>query len=383
MKIILAPDSFKESLSAADAAAALGEGLSSVIPSAELVAIPLADGGEGTLQTLCDASDFERHSIDVTGAYGKPQRAQFGYQSHSGKAVIELAEAIGLANIPIAARDALAASSFGLGELISASLALNPSQLMIGIGGSATVDGGAGMLQALGVRFYAANGELLTAPLSGAAIGEVARIDHAGLNPRLLAIPIELACDVDNPLLGDAGAAHTFGPQKGADDVAVALLERNLSHLYQLIESALGVSVIQQPGAGAAGGIGAAFLAFTHAQLRRGIDCIIDAVDLRRHLDGADLLITGEGSLDRQTLHGKAPLGVARLAREFGVPVIAVGGRLCDHAESFLGGEFDAFIAATTAPGSTAEAVANAASNLHRSGVRIGQWLRLGQRLNR
>lgn len=379
MNILIAPDSFKESLSARAVATALATGIEAALPGSRCDLAPLADGGEGTVEALVAATGGHLQEATVTGPLGQPVVAAYGVLGGSRTAVIEMAAASGLALVPPAARDPLRTTSVGTGELIRHALTgiEGLETLVIGLGGSATVDGGAGLCQALGVRFFGRDGQALTAPLGGGALADIAAIDLDALDPRLAAVTLEVACDVDNPLLGPAGAASVFGPQKGATPAQVDRLEHGLTHLFDLIEGARGTRVRDLPGSGAAGGMGAALRAVFGARLRPGIEIVIDALGLPARVAAADLVITGEGRLDRQTLHGKAPCGVARLARRLGVPVIGVGGSIEPGCEPALATIFDAVEACVTAPQTTAEALAAAAPNLERAGFRIGCWLRV------
>jgi glycerate kinase len=381
MKIVIAPDSFKESLSAAAVAAALAAGVARVLPQAEILCVPLADGGEGTLQALTAGRDATRVTVMVNDALGAPVAAQYGVLADGRTAVIEIAEAIGLDKVPPPRRSPLMTSSHGVGQLITACLDQGLRRLLIGLGGSATVDGGAGMLAALGARFLNSAGLPLPLPLTGGQLADIAALDLSGLDPRLAGTHIEIACDVDNPLCGERGAAAVFGPQKGANAAQVMVLDEGLRQLYALLQASLGRSVTEHPGAGAAGGLGAALLLVLGAELRPGVEVVMDALGLERLLAGATLVVTGEGRVDAQTLSGKAPAGVARLARRLEIPVVAVGGSL-DAVDALReSGLFDAIEAAVVRPCSLAEALRDAEANLIDAGIRIGMWLRLLSRV--
>lgn len=381
MKIVIAPDSFKESLSAAAVAAALAEGVGRVLPQAEILCVPLADGGEGTLQALTAGRDATRVTVLVNDALGAPVAAQYGVLADGRTAVIEIAEAIGLDKVPLPRRSPLMTSSHGVGQLITACLDQGLRRLVIGLGGSATVDGGAGMLAALGARFLNSAGLPLPLPLTGGQLADIAALDLSGLDPRLADTHIEIACDVDNPLCGERGAAAVFGPQKGANAAQVMVLDEGLRQLYALLEAALGRSVMDHPGAGAAGGLGAALLLVLGAELRPGVEVVMDALGLERLLAGATLVVTGEGRVDAQTLGGKAPAGVARLARRLVIPVVVVGGSL-DAVDVLRESDlFDAIEAAVVRPCSLPEALRDAEANLIDAGIRIGMWLRLLSRI--
>lgn len=374
MKIVIAPDSFKESLNARAVAAALATGLRKVLPQANLVLVPMADGGEGTLAALCgDQSEV----IAVHGPRGTLVAGRIGVLADGCTAVIEVAQAIGLDKLAPTERNPLLASSFGVGELIRAALDRGQRRFVVGLGGSATVDGGVGMLQALGARFFDKHAVPLPARCGGSSLGDIAAVDFALFDRRLDAAHFVIACDVDSPLCGERGAAAVFGPQKGATAADVVTLDRGLRHLYALMENNLGRRVAERPGAGAAGGLGAAMLLCFHATMRPGIDVVIEASGLRDLLAGASFVVTGEGRVDLQTLSGKAPAGVARLARACGVPAIAVAGCLESVEALWQSGLFDAVEAAVCRPCSPTDAMLNASSNLVDAGIRLGMWLNL------
>ncbi|QQN34320.1 glycerate kinase [Rahnella aceris] len=331
MKIIIAPDSFKESLSAECAAMAIEDGFRAVFPELEAVRLPVADGGEGTVDALIAATGGHRIDIEVTNPQGHRVRGFYGVNGKGDCAVIEMAAASGLMLVPAGQRDPLAATSFGTGELIRHALDGGIRHIILGIGGSATVDGGIGMVQALGGRFTDAQG--IDLPWGGAALAQLAAIDLSALDPRLAQCRIEVACDVENPLTGPCGAAAVFGPQKGASVQDVQVLDAALAHLAAVIFRHLGVNVLEWPGGGAAGGMGVAARLFLRGNMRSGIDIIMDAIGLEEAMQGATLVITGEGRLDQQTINGKAPVGVARLAQRYHVPVIGLAGILGEGVE--------------------------------------------------
>ncbi|MBU9842548.1 glycerate kinase [Rahnella aceris] len=331
MKIIIAPDSFKESLSAECAAMAIEDGFRAVFPELEAVRLPVADGGEGTVDALIAATGGHRIDIEVTDPQGHRVRGFYGVNGKGDCAVIEMAAASGLMLVPAGQRDPLTATSFGTGELIRHALDGGIRHIILGIGGSATVDGGIGMVQALGGRFTDAQG--IDLPWGGAALAQLAAIDLSQLDPRLAQCRIEVACDVENPLTGPCGAAAVFGPQKGASVQDVQVLDAALAHLAAVIFRHLGVNVLEWPGGGAAGGMGVAARLFLRGNMRSGIDIIMDAIGLEEAMQGATLVITGEGRLDQQTINGKAPVGVARLAQRYHVPVIGLAGILGEGVE--------------------------------------------------
>lgn len=382
MKVVIAPDSFKESLSAAEVAAALAAGLRRVLPGLEIIEVPMADGGEGTLQAMAASARVSLQAVEVRDALGQPISARYGALDAGHRALIEIAEIIGLDKIPAARRSPLQTSSFGVGQMIRACLERGARHLVVGLGGSATVDGGAGMLQALGVRFLDGDGVAITAPLTGGSLADIARLDLRDLDQRLRHTRIDIASDVDNPLCGPRGAAAVFGPQKGASAAEVVTLDRNLRDLYTLLEQSCGREVAERAGAGAAGGLGAALLLVLNGHLRPGVEVVMEAVGLRHHLHGANLVVTGEGRVDAQTLFGKAPAGVARLAHDMGIPVVAVGGSMQSTAALWESGLFDALEAAVTEPCAVADALRDARSNVTQAGIRLGLWLTLLSKLN-
>jgi glycerate 2-kinase len=332
MRVLIAPDKFRGTLTAAQAAHAVASGWRRARPSDTLVEVPMADGGEGTLDAMVEALDGTSHPASVHGPLGDPVDAEYGIVSGpSGvTAVVEMARASGLGLIAEARRDPTRTSTGGTGELIRAALSHGPAEVVVCIGGSATNDGGAGLAQALGVRLMNASGGEIGP--GGASLLEVERIDVTGLEPAVTQTRFLVACDVDNPLTGPRGASVVYGPQKGATSEGVLLLDRALGHLAAVIYRDLGLDVRDVAGGGAAGGLGAGMVAFLGAHLRPGVDLVMDTVGLGRHLARADLVVTGEGALDQQSLDGKVPVGVIGAARTSGVPVIV----LCGRAEARL-----------------------------------------------
>ncbi|WP_136254152.1 glycerate kinase [Onishia niordana] len=328
MKILIAPDSYKDALPARAAAEAMARGILEAVPTAETHCCPMGDGGEGTLDALLAATGAKRHQARVQDALGRPREASWGYQADTRTAFIELAEASGLQHLERHERSALHSTTFGVGELILAALDAGAERLLLTLGGSSTNDAGAGMLVALGARLLDAQD--LPLPPGGAALANLATLDLTGLDPRLSGLAVETAVDVDNPLLGPHGASAVFGPQKGASDSDVLTLDQAISHFADLAALKLGDDHRELPGAGAAGGMGFAARAFLGAQLRPGITLVMEQVGFDALLENADLVITGEGQLDGQSLAGKTPVGIARAARAKGVPVVALVGRLGD-----------------------------------------------------
>ncbi|KAB2929032.1 MAG: glycerate kinase [Candidatus Contendobacter sp.] len=332
MKVVLAPNALKGCLTAARAADAMARGVVRACPTAEIALAPVADGGDGLAEVLADALRGETRTATVTGPHGDPTQASFRHVPTRQLAVIEMAAASGLALLPRDRLDPTLTTTLGVGELIAAALDLGASHLIVGIGGSATNEGGVGMATALGARFLDADGTPVK-PVGG-ALAAIRRIDPSGLDPRLAGVRVEAICDVDNPLLGERGAAWVYGPQKGATPAQVRELDDGLANLAAVIERDLGLDVRGLPGAGAAGGLGAGLRAFLGAELRRGVDVVLDLVGLNDHLCGADLVLTAEGRIDAQTAFGKAPAGVAERARARGVPCIAIAGGIGDGLES-------------------------------------------------
>ena len=361
MKIVVAPDSFKESLSAPEVAEAIARGWLRVFPEAEVLLRPMADGGEGTVDAVLAACGGERRELRVSGPLGEPVQAHWGWLGDA-TAVLEMAAASGLHWVPAQQRDATRASSYGTGELIRAALDAGARRIILGLGGSATNDGGSGLLRALGVRFLDAEDEELEP--GGLALARLARIDVSGLDARLLGVQVEVAADVDNPLCGPRGASHVFGPQKGASAAQVLALDAALGHFAQVAAATLGKDHSGFPGVGAAGGLGFAARAFLHARFRPGIELVAELSGLAVAVKGADLLITGEGRLDSQSLHGKTPVGVARVASAAGVPVIALAGSLGEGYQAVYEAGINAAFSLSSGPQSLEQAMAGAAAAL-------------------
>ncbi|MDG5496016.1 glycerate kinase [Niveispirillum sp. BGYR6] len=378
MKILIAPDSFKESLAAQAVAEQIAAGIRDALPTADCRIAPMADGGEGTVAAMVAALDGQIRQISVTGPLGEPVMACYGVSGQT--AIIEMAAAAGLALVPPARRDPSQTTSFGLGQLIRDVLDQGARHLIIGIGGSATNDGGAGMAQALGIRLLDAEDRDL--PFGGGALTRLARLDMTGLDARLQACRVEVACDVDNPLIGPQGASAIFAPQKGADAAMVQRLDAALSHLAEIIRRQRGLDVANLPGGGAAGGLGAGLHAFLGATLRPGVDIISQAIGLQDRIAWADLVITGEGRLDGQSLHGKVPVGVARLAAAQGKPVIAIAGSLGDGAERLRETGICAMVSCVPGPCTLEKALDDAAANIRRTARTMAELLRLGAGIN-
>jgi glycerate kinase len=326
MKIVIAPNAFKGSMTAAVAAQAMARGIREIEPRADLKILPVSDGGDGLVEVLIAALQGEIRCARVRGPLGKPVEARFGWIEENKLAVLEMAEASGLALLTVGEKNPMEATTAGMGEIMLEALKLAPENMLIGIGGSATCDGGCGMASTLGVRFFDQAGEAFEP--KGGTLKSIAGIDRSGLTSLLAGVGLEVACDVENPLLGEEGAARVFAPQKGATAEQVEVLEAGMCHLADLVEKDLGFQIRSLPGTGAAGGLGAGLLAFAGAVLRRGADVVLDRLGFDEALEGAELVMTGEGALDAQTLSGKAPAVVAERASRRGVPCIAVAGRL-------------------------------------------------------
>jgi glycerate 2-kinase len=324
MKVVVAPNAFKGTLTASQAAAAIARGVREVFPQAEVLEVPVADGGDGTVEALVSAHHGKFSSVEVEGPLGDPVQAIFGTIEAGRTGVVELASASGLALIAADRRDPRKASTYGFGQLLQAVRGAEVKQVIAGIGGSATNDGGAGMAQALGYRLLDAAGHEL--PKGGAALVRLDRIDPAGFDPGWLSLNVMVACDVTNPLTGPQGASAVYGPQKGADEAAVRELDAALANFAMVIERDLGKRVAGVPGAGAAGGAGAGLMAFLDARLVPGAPLIVTASGFDEKIRGADLVITGEGRVDSQTAYGKAPGEVAKRAQAARIPVLLIAG---------------------------------------------------------
>lgn len=341
MKVVIAIDSLKGSLSSMEAGMAIKDGVLAAKPDAEVIVKPLADGGEGTTDALIEGMNGERIDLTVTGPMHTPVDAYYGYLKDTNTAVMEMASAAGITLVPDSEKNPLLATSYGVGEMINDAIQRGCRNFIIGIGGSVTNDGGIGMLKALGVRFLDENGE--DAGEGGQALAKIARIDVSGMNPLLKECHIQVACDVNNPLCGENGSTYVYGPQKGVTEDMKKTLDEAMAHFARVTSETLENDYMNTPGAGAAGGLGYAFLAYTGAALTPGIELILDAVGLEEELSGADVVVTGEGRLDFQTAMGKAPVGVARLAKKYNAKVIAFAGSVTKEATACNKEGIDAF----------------------------------------
>jgi glycerate kinase len=359
MRIVIAPQSLKGSLTAAQAGRAIAQGVRAVYPQAEIAIVPVADGGEGTVQALVDATGGKIFQQSVTGPLGEPVMAFYGILGDGRTAAIEMAASSGLPIVPPERRDPRTTTTYGVGELILAALEQGSRHFIIGIGGSATNDGGAGMAQALGASLIDQQGFAIAR--GGAALSTLHHISIDGMDARLQGSTFEVACDVNNPLTGPTGASAVYGPQKGATPAMVTELDSALAHYAAVIERDLGLSVRDIPGAGAAGGLGAGLLAFLHATLRPGAQIVLEAVKLEEHLRQADLVITAEGQLDSQTAYGKSVGAVAALAKRYALPVLALAGSLGDDYRTVYDLGVDAVVVLPAKPTTLAYAMDHAA----------------------
>lgn len=373
MKIVIAPDSFKGCMTAQQAAQAIAEGVRKAIPDAQLELVPTADGGEGTVQSLVDATGGSFITVTVTGPLGAPVEARYGLLGNGETAVIEMAAASGINFVDERTRNPLVTTTYGTGELVKDALSRGVTQIIVGLGGSATNDGGAGMAQALGVRLLDADGNEL--PFGGAALANLAAIDTSHIDSRLQNVEMLLASDVTNPLTGERGASAVFGPQKGATPQMVQQLDAALHHYAQIIERDTGKSVENIPGAGAAGGLGAGFLAFTNAQMRSGISLVVEATHLKERARDAAYCFTGEGGIDAQTHYGKTPMGVAQAVKESApdCTVIALAGNVGEGTDVLYGDGIDAILGIVPGAVTLSDALAHGRENLERTAQNVAR----------
>ena len=375
-RVLIAPDSYKESMTALEAANAIERGFQRVFGNElQCTKLPMADGGEGTTQSLHDALNGQWQTVTVTDPLGRPIQATYSIARDRNIAIIEMAAASGLGLIKPAERNPLKTTTFGTGELVLDALNQGVSHIILGIGGSATNDGGAGFIQALGGRLLDRHGHDL--PFGGAALGQLASIDLAHFEPRLNELTFEVACDVDNPLLGERGATVIYGPQKGASATDIQTLESALSHYNKIIQRDLNQHIEHLPGAGAAGGLGAALLATLNVQLCRGIDIVLAINQFKHHALNCDLVITGEGKIDAQTIYGKTPIGIAKVAQSYHKPVIAIAGMLGDGYEAVYEYGIDAVFSLVPGPMSLEDALVQGPQNLERCAYNIARMYKM------
>lgn len=362
--IVLAPDSFKESMTAKAACEAMERGIKKANQQISCIQVPMADGGEGTMESLVDATDGEIYKLHVIGPLGDKVEASYGILGDGETGILEMASASGLHLVPIKDRNPLMTTTYGTGQLIKACLNHGVKKLLIGIGGSATNDGGAGVVQALGGKLLDHDGNELG--FGGGVLGQIAEIDLTNFDSRLKNVTVEVACDVNNPLCGEQGASNVFGPQKGASPEMIKILDNNLRTYASVIYEQLGKDVMEVPGAGAAGGLGAGLMVFLNGSLKKGIDMVIEYTGLEEKVKNADMVWTGEGSIDFQTLYGKTPYGVAEVAKKHHKPVVAFAGSVGEKTE-VLYEKIDSIFSIMQGVSSLEEALATGQQNLERT----------------
>lgn len=373
--IVLAPDSFKESMTAKEVCEAMERGIRKANSQIRCIHVPMADGGEGTMQSLVDATGGRIYSKEVVGPLGNNVVAEYGILGNGEIGVIEMASASGIHLVDSEKRNPLITTTFGTGQLIKACLDKGVKKLLIGIGGSATNDGGAGFIQALGGRLLDENGDDLS--YGGGALAKLHTIDLSNLDERLKYVSVEVACDVNNPLCGKEGASYVFGPQKGATREMIEILDQNLSHYAEVIKEQLGKDVISKAGAGAAGGLGAGLMAFLDVKLKSGIEMVIEYANLEEKVRDADMVWTGEGSIDFQTQYGKTPLGVAMIAKKYNKPVIALAGRVGNDIDVLYDKGIDAIFGIIRGVTSIEEALVKGPENVEKTSENIIRLLNI------
>ncbi len=373
--IVLAPDSFKESMSAKEACIAMERGIKKVNQDIKCVHVPMADGGEGTMQSLVDATNGKIYSLEVVGPLGNKVQAEYGILGDREVGILEMASASGIHLVSLDKRNPLITTTYGTGELIKACLDKGVKKLLIGIGGSATNDGGAGVIQALGGKLLDKDGNELG--FGGGELGKLHNIDLTNFDPRLKDVVVEVACDVNNPLCGEKGASNVFGPQKGATPDMVSLLDNNLKHYANIIKEQIGMDVLEVPGAGAAGGLGAGLMAFLNGTLKKGIEIVIEYSGLEEKVKEADMVWTGEGSIDFQTQYGKTPLGVAAIAKKYDKPVIAFAGRVGDNIDVLYEKGIDSIFGIMKGVTSIEEALEKGKENIEKTSENVIRLMKL------
>ncbi|MBM7539797.1 glycerate kinase [Amphibacillus cookii] len=377
MHIVIAPDSFKESLTAYQAATAIEQGILAIDQTTTITKVPMADGGEGTVQSLVDATGGTLKQLTVQGPRQAPVEAFYGLSGDGKVAVIEMAAASGLDKLTVAERNPEETTTYGVGELIKDALDAGVEEILLGIGGSATNDGGAGMVVALGGQLLNKAGEPIVP--TGGGLSELATIDLSQLHPRIPDVTFNVACDVDNPLTGPQGASAIYGPQKGATEQQIERLDQNLTHYAKVIETVTGKAVDQVPGAGAAGGLGAGLLAFLGAELKRGGDLMVELLNLETKIKQADLVITGEGGINHQTIYGKTPIAVSKVAKKYHKPVIVLSGCINSGFESVYDHGVDAVFSIIPELTTLEEALQRGSENLTRTARNVMAVLKLSQ----
>lgn len=375
MVILLAPDSFKESMTAKEACIAMEKGIKRANQNITCIHAPMADGGEGTMQSLVDATDGRKYSIKVIGPLGKEVNAEYGILGDGETGILEMASASGIQLVPSEKRNPLITTTYGTGQLIKACLQHGIKTLLIGIGGSATNDGGAGAIQALGGRFLDNEGNEIG--FGGGELSKLTSIDLSNLDSRLKDIKVEVACDVTNPLCGIKGASSVFGLQKGANNEMIELLDKNLKHYADVIKEELDIEVADVPGAGAAGGLGGALMAFLNGTLKKGIDMVIEYSELEEKIKSSDMVWTGEGSIDFQTQYGKTPLGVAMIAKKYNKPVIALAGKVGDNIQVLYDKGIDSIFCIMRGAATLKDALSKGKENLEMTAENIIRFMKV------
>lgn len=367
--IVLAPDSFKESMTAKEVCVAMERGIKKVNSNIQCIHVPMADGGEGTMQSLVDATGGEVYSLEVVGPLGNKVKAEYGILGNGEIGVLEMASASGIHLVSLEERNPLITTTYGTGELIKACLDRGVKKLLIGIGGSATNDGGVGVIQALGGRLLDKEGNELG--FGGGELEKLDRIDLTNFDRRLKDVVIEVACDVSNPLCGENGASYIFGPQKGASVEMIKILDNNLKHYAKVIKEQFGKDVLEIAGAGAAGGLGAGLMVFLNGNLKKGIEIVIEYSGLEKKVKNCDMVWTGEGSIDFQTQYGKTPLGVATVAKKYNKPVVALAGRVGDDIDILYEKGIDSIFGIMRGVTTIDEALKNGKENIERTSANI------------
>lgn len=373
--IVLAPDSFKESMTAKEACVAMERGIKKVNSNIQCIHVPMADGGEGTMQSLVDATGGEVYSLEVVGPLGNKVKAEYGILGNGEIGVLEMASASGIHLVSLEERNPLITTTYGTGELIKACLDRGVKKLLIGIGGSATNDGGVGVIQALGGRLLDKEGNELG--FGGGELEKLDRIDLTNFDRRLKDIVIEVACDVSNPLCGENGASYIFGPQKGASVEMIKILDNNLKHYAKVIKEQFGKDVLEIAGAGAAGGLGAGLMVFLNGNLKKGIEIVIEYSGLEKKVKNCDMVWTGEGSIDFQTQYGKTPLGVATVAKKYNKPVVALAGRVGDDIDILYEKGIDSIFGIMRGVTTIDEALKNGKENIERTSENIARLMEM------
>jgi glycerate kinase len=375
LTIVLAPDSFKESMTAKEACKAMERGIKKANSNISCIHVPMADGGEGTMQSLVDATNGKIYSLEVVGPLGDKVEAEYGILGDREVGILEMASASGIQLVHPEKRNPLLTTTYGTGELIKACLDRGVKKLLIGIGGSATNDGGAGVIQALGGRLLDKQGDELG--FGGGELGKLSTIDLSNFDPRLKDVIVEVACDVSNPLCGEKGASNVYGPQKGATKEMVSILDDNLRHYADIIKKQFGKDVLDVPGAGAAGGLGAGLMTFLNGNLKKGIEMVIEYASLEEKVKDADMVWTGEGSIDFQTQYGKTPLGVATVAKKYNKPVVALAGRVGEGVDVLYENGIDSIFGITKGATSLEEALVKGQENIEKTAENIIRFMNL------